>query len=172
MKINSPNEKSGMTLVITLIMLSLLSILVVGLLVVTRLELATATNHFEKRRAEAIAAMGSSVALGKIRTALDRFQVGTYNDKFWSVEPGRIAVFDTASPANPEFIDLISALPTGNSTTEVNLNKANLGGRHPISESGGPGGAAPAMPVGWVNVLADPTVPASATNQIVGRYAF
>lgn len=162
----------GLALVMTLVIISLVALLVVGVMVVVRLESAAATNHLEKQRANAVAALGESVALGKIRAALDPFQIGQYNGKFWSMEPGRIAIFDTGSPNSPAFVDLISASPTGNALTEVDMNRKSFGGFHPIAQDGGPGGAPPQMPIGWTVVLDNPQAPAGQTNQIVGRYAF
>ena len=163
----------GMALVMTLVIISMVALLVVGVMMVVRLESAAASNHLEKQRANAVAALGESVALGKIRSALDPFQIGQYNGRFWSMEPGRIAIFNTSSPtAAPNFVNLISALPTGDPLTEVDLNRQSFGGSRPIAQTGGPGGGPPNMPIGWTVVLDDPRAEASQTNQMVGRYAF
>jgi hypothetical protein len=47
-------------------------------------------------------------------------------------------------------------------------------GGNPVAANadGSPSAAAPVMRVGWHNVVADPTLPAGATNPIVSRYAF
>jgi hypothetical protein len=166
-------SNSGLALVMTLVIISMVALLVVGVMIVVRLESAAASNHFEKQRANAVAALGEAVALGKIRAALDPFQIGQYNGRFWSMEPGRIAIFDTSSPAAaPDFVNLISALPTADPLTEVDLNRQSFGGFHPIAQTGGPGGDPPQMPIGWTVVLENPQDPASQNNQMIGRYAF
>jgi type II secretory pathway pseudopilin PulG len=163
----------GFALVMTLVIISMVALLVVGVMMVVRLESAAASNHLEKQRANAVAAVGEAVALGKIRAALDPFQIGQYNGRFWSMEPGRIAIFNTSAPtAAPDFVNLISALPTGKPLTEVDLNRQSFGGSRPIAQTGGPGGGPPSMPIGWTVVLDDPRAEASQTNQMVGRYAF
>ena len=179
MKSFSPAEvytrsNRGFALVMTLVIISMVALLVVGVMMVVRLESAAASNHLEKQRANAVAAVGEAVALGKIRAALDPFQIGQYNGRFWSMEPGRIAIFNTSAPnAAPDFVNLISALPTpGNPLTEVDLNRQSFGGSRPIAQTGGPGGGPPNMPIGWTVVLDDPRSAASQTNQMVGRYAF
>ena len=53
-------------------------------------------------------------------------------------------------------------------TNLVNLNRALSDGSYPIIGGANP----PDVSVKWANVLRDPTKPASATNAIIGRYAF
>ena len=50
----------------------------------------------------------------------------------------------------------------------MNLNRQLIDGSYPIIGGSNP----PQVSVKWANLLRDPTQPASASNAVVGRYAF
>lgn len=170
---NAP-ENAGSSLVITLAIVVLVTIMVLGVLSVARLERASAHNTLENVRARGFSQMAADVTVANIREAISAAENTTsatnaVSKKFWASQPGRIAVFNsdgTMDSANTR--DLFS---TGASTNVVDLNRATFSGRNPIIPKG-TNLTAPVMNVRWVNVLNDPLSPASSTNQIIGRYAY
>ena len=159
---------SGSALVITLSVLVLVTILVVGTMAIARVERVSASSHFETRRAKSLAMMGVDNATALIRSACE---AGSQTNKFWASQPGKITVFQadgTVDAASSRFL-----FSTNNAAATVNLNQAGFGGLAPIASSNSVGtNAAPTMAVSWEPVLQDPSAAASATNRIVGRYAF
>lgn len=85
----------------------------------------------------------------------------------WVINPGLLTLISGLSKV--QYVPLSSnpTDPYGATASDPNLN-AQLAttGRYPIRGDGTP------LYAGWVNVLKDPTQPASVTNPIVGRYAF
>ena len=158
----------GSALVITLSILVLVTILVLGIMTISRTERITASSYFETRRAKSLGMMGVDNATALIRQACE---AGSQTGKFWASQPGKITVFNgngTVDAASSRF--LFSTNAGGDS---VNLNQAGFSGTAPIASSNSLGtNAPPSMSASWETVLQDPSAPASATNRIVGRYAY
>jgi Tfp pilus assembly protein PilX len=162
------NRATGSALLITLAFLVLVTILVVGIMTTVRLERVSASSNFESRRAKSLAMLGVDNAGALIRTACEN---GTQAGKFWASQPGKITVFSADGTEDVVSSRFLFSTNSGNST--VDLNQAGFGGVAPIASANSLGtNATPAMPVSWESVLQDPSAPASATNRIVGRYAF
>jgi len=160
------NRKSASALVITLSFLVLVTILVVGIMTIARVERVSANSHFENRRAKSLAMMGVDNAVALIRSACES---GSQPGRFWASQPGKITVFLANGTEDVSASRFLFSTNAGGST--VNLNQAGFGGIAPIASSNSLGTNA-TMPVSWESVLQDPSAPASATNRIVGRYAF
>jgi len=155
---------------------TLITVLVVGLLFTTQLERTASNLAKSKVQAEVLADYTADLAMEKIREAItEGSQFGTSSYTTWASEPGRIHVF-TVAQGTGEFtrraFDLFSAMPGADdpNTADLNnvdLNKPSLSGVHPIT-----GSRAGSMKIGWLNLLADPGLPASKDNQLVARVAY
>ena len=87
----------------------------------------------------------------------------------WIVSPGLLTKMPGADGSQPIYIPLSTNSDYQNppSSNYVNLNKKSaVTGNYPIIPTG------EELRATWVNVLQDPSTPASVTNPIVGRYAF
>ncbi len=161
-------RETASALVITLSVLVLVTILVVGIMAIARTERVSANSHFETRRAKSLAMMGVDNATALIRQAVD---AGSQPGNFWASQPGKVTVFQADGTVDATLGRFLFSTNAGG--TNVNLNQAGFGGIAPIASSNSVGtNATPAMAVSWETVLQDPSSPASATNRIVGRYAF
>jgi hypothetical protein len=98
----------------------------------------------------------------------DPFGATTAATNFWAVAPGRLDLFSLASGNSRPLRTSTIALHSGYDTSQelVDLNFTNASGTRAIW----PGGLD--MPVNWKPVLKNPAASASATNPVVGRYAF
>jgi hypothetical protein len=181
-------SRSGVALVITLIVLALMTIIAVGFLGSMTFQAQTTRRNFESQKARGIAAMGFNTAIAQLRTALNTWDTpyGNENGNFqqilltphstpgftvtpptnyWSISPGIISIWKYNSTTPFTNYPLFS-LPTDGSTNLANLNAQDESGVYPIL------GSTNSLPVYWVNVLSNPAVSAASTNTIVGRYAF
>ena len=167
-------DASGSALLITLSIIVLVTILVLGLLSVARLERASAHNTLESVRSRGFTQMAADEATANLRGAIAAAENTATNAaastrKFWASQPGRIEVFNADGSIDAASSqDLFSS---STSTNTVDLNQATFGGKNPIVPQG-TNATPPVMSVRWVNVLKDPLSPASSTNAIVGRYAY
>lgn len=177
-------RESGIALVITLIALSILVVLLVGFVSSMSLERQAAHSFEETQRAKLIAQGAVSHAVDLLRTnipdpALLSETTASAPGENWVINPGRLTVLK--SNTAPKYIPL----HTGEVTTppaagqprdaeSVDLNAPLPGDTVPAitGTAAGTGSARPPMRVKWVNLISDPTTPASATNRLVGRYAF
>lgn len=159
-----------------LAVLTLVTVLVVSLLLTTQYERNASNLARAQAQSDGLANFAADQAKERIQEAiLTGSQFGNSSYTTWASEPGRIHVF-TINLGDGSYTrsayDLFSGLPGADNakTPELNnvdLNKPNLSGMHPITGSR-PG----TMKVGWISVLKDPTLPPSATNPIVGRVAY
>jgi hypothetical protein len=105
--------------------------------------------------------------------------VGHYPPTNWVVSPGLLTLIGPGNTASSvKYVQLSSSTTdpytpvTSGSTADPNLNAEQVTSissgtaTYPIRGDGQP------LYAGWVNILKDPTQPASATNPLVGRYAF
>ncbi len=165
-----PTPRKGVALIITLAVLVIVTILAVGFVAVMRLERASARNNFESLQARSFAEMAADHAIGLIREATEN---GSANGKFWSSQPGKITVFNASDGSvDTSSSRILYTTSTNVGATTVDLNQISFGGRYPIASGQSVGGSAPQMAVQWNNVLETPSAAASATNKVVGRYAF
>ena len=94
----------GSALVITLSILVLVTILVLGIMTISRTERITASSYFETRRAKSLGMMGVDNATALIRQACE---AGSQTGKFWASQPGKITVFNgngTVDAASSRFL--------------------------------------------------------------------
>jgi hypothetical protein len=165
------SKRLGSALVMTLVIVVLITVVTVGYLASVMLESKTAGAGLDQERAYGIAVIGVHEAMSRVRDAL-----GLWDDPYknfaasnppfyWSLSPGRITRWSYSS-VDPLTNFALFSESTG--TNLVNLNRALSDGSYPIIGGTNP----PDVSVKWANVLREPTKPASATNAIVGRYAF
>ena len=165
---NPISRRLGSALVMTLVIIVLITVVTVGYLASVMLETKTATSSLDQERAYGIAIVGVHQAMARVRDAL-----GPWDDPYrnffsnappfyWSVSPGRLTRFNYGDLTSSNF-----ALFSESSAPEVvNLNRQLGDGSYPIV------GGSNALSVRWVNLLQNPMQPASASNAIIGRYAF
>jgi hypothetical protein len=165
---NPISKRLGSALVMTLVIIVLITVVTVGYLASVMLETKTATSSLDQERAYGVAMVGVHEAMSRIRDAL-----GPWDDPYrnffsnappfyWSVSPGRLTRFNYGDLTSSNF-----ALFSESSAPEVvNLNRQLGDGSYPIV------GGSNALSVRWVNLLPNPMQPASASNAIIGRYAF
>lgn len=172
-------QHTGSAIVITLMVLVIVTVMVVGIFSVLQLERITSSSILEKERANSLCQAAADHAVALIRgatTAAEAAPSGT-TSRFWASQPGRITVFnfdgtvDTANSVNLFSTSNISGVDTGT----VDLNRPSFSGKYPVASKNSvtfSSGSAPTMNVQWINVLQDGTAQPSASNQIIGRYAF
>lgn len=104
----------------------------------------------------------------------------TFNNTNWVVNPGMLTLIGPGTVASSvQSIPLYTQPdPTDPNPTKVDLNAPlattinSIPPVYPIRGVSVTSGTPPQCLVDWVNVLKDPTQPASKTNPIVGRYGF
>lgn len=163
--------RSGVALVITLAVLVLITVIVVGLLQVARVDRGAAHSQFEQVRADAFARMAEE----EVVATLQEYTSGA--SRVWASQPGGLIV--PSAGGAPEVIPLHSGLGTASDSPNVNIpsfqDPANFlvtGRDHALA------GSLP-MPVAWVYVREDgsfdDTNPPNLTdtaNPVVGRFAY
>jgi hypothetical protein len=165
----------GSALVMTLVIVVLITVVTVGYLASVMLESKTAGASLDQEKAYGIAVIGAHEAMSRVRDAL-----GPWDDPYknfatdppafyWSLSPGRITRWSYSNLATLNF-----ALFSESAGTQlVNLNRQLVDGSFPIIGQANSGETTPPdLSVKWVNLLRDPSKPASDANTIVGRYAF
>jgi hypothetical protein len=164
--------RSGVALLLTLLLLSLITIIAVAFLGTMTWEMAASRRNYENEKSRSLAMLGLNVAVGQLRTAL-----GTWDSPYapatvtngpafyWSVSPGILTRWSYSAAAPLTNYPLFSQ----GSTNLVNLNAVTGDGTYPIAG----GTAPPKISVYWANVLKNPAnSSASSANPIIGRYAF
>jgi hypothetical protein len=155
----------------TLVIIVLITVVTVGYLASVMLETKTAGASLDQERAYGIAMVGAHKAMSQIRDALGPWDDPYKNfatsptNFYWSLSPGRITRWEYTSTNSTNY-PLFSGEP--GTTNLVNLNRQLSDQSYPIIGGTNP----PDISVKWVNLWRDPSQPASATNAIVGRYAF
>jgi len=169
------DHRRGSSLLVTLIILCVITALVVGLLFSLSLERGNASLSNKAQSARNFSRMALDDALQSMQTALapldDPFGATNAPTFFWAVAPGRLDTFSLTSgasrPQKLATVDLHSGYDA--SKEMVDLNSTNAAGVRPIWPTQP---ADKKMAVNWKTVLNDPTLPASASNKIIGRYAY
>jgi len=172
------NKSSSQALVVVLLAVTLLSIIIIAFLLSASLHHSVSRQDYQSQVARSMAVTGMNSAITQIRTAL-----GPWDDPFnnfcggsttsappafyWSVSPGIISRWSYTSVTPQTNYPLFSQSAYGD-TNLANLNVPTSDGIYPIIGGANP----PAVQVYWANVLQNPSLVPSSTNQIVGRYAF
>jgi hypothetical protein len=188
--IPSPHKKrSGIALVMTVIILALITIMVLGFADLVRYETVSAATHQDRGRAQFLSQMGVDTVVGVLKK-----QTADPN-LIWASKPGALIV--PGDPASPKHlsaqVNLHSGYPTDPAAVysdsvlaPANLNIQTLADQNPPShlitdQSPDPElstTGAIALPLRWVYVREDGTLdyaesPALGTaNPLVGRYAY
>ena len=163
-------NQSGVALVLTLAILVIATILVVGF----------ASSMRTERQASASAANNGKatvIALGALEHAIAILDqnipqpippgASTSNSTNWIINPGLLTTIQgTAAPIQiPLSSNPSVAYASTNQDAQLNVPQVSGSGYTILST------AAP-MRVAWIPVLKDPSIAASASNPILGRYAF
>ncbi len=181
-------NRRGTALIITLMIVSLLTVLLVGFLASMRLEMRASAAYEDTQRTKMVAKAALSHAIDLIRSnipdpaGIEQSEL-TAPGRHWVVNPGRLTLVD--EDGNPTYIPLHTGEAEGDPESEevrdaetVDLNEPLPGEVVPpitygVTSSGDPDPSLiPEMRVKWVPVLRDPSEAASEENRMVGRYAF
>ena len=165
-----PHHRNALALVTTLALVVITTILIVGFTVSMRTERVASNAMANSGRSTLLArgalAHATSLLVKNIPSPgaplVDPPVDAAVN---WAVNPGQLTLIDKNGRRT---IPLHSGEASSNSDLEsVNLNaKSAVTQEYPISSGG------EVMRVKWLPVMRDPSQAASATNAIVGRYAF
>jgi hypothetical protein len=186
---------SGVALVMTLITLSIVALLLVGFLSSMSLERQAAHAFADGQRAKLIAQGAVAHAVDLLRTNIpdparlsqgpQRLPtgvvdgLGNMSPVNWVVNPGRLTVI--RPNAAPQFIPLhtgaVTSAPDPSlppDAASYDLNQPLPGQTTPVITGVPANGSttAPPMRIAWVNLQQDPSSAPSASNPLVGRYAF
>ncbi len=166
----------GSAILIVLGAVVLITVLVVTLLTIARFERVSSSVNLAHNQAEVLSDLAADIAIERIGEATE---AGRQPRSAWSSEPGRIHLF-SMSAGNGQItrstVNLFSGPPGADDPItkdlkSIDLNEPTLAGLYPIAPPAA-GKSVANMKIGWINLLADPGVAASKTNQIVGRIAF
>jgi len=186
-------NRSGVALVMTIIILALITIMVLGFADLVRHETVSSSTHQERGRAQFLSQMGVDTVTGMLRKQ-------TANPALiWATKPGALVVpNDTAPTKLAKLVDLHSGYPTNatlnlaedNPYRPANLNIQTLTDQDPpthiITDQGADPDALPGstaskavkLPLRWIYVRQDGKLDFSETpvkgtaNPITGRYAY
>ena len=169
----STGRDKGVALIITLSLLVVATILVTGFLVSMRTERQAAQAMANSQLTDAIAQDAVQHAIALLDNNIPQPVPPGQSPKpqNWIVSPGLLTKVTGIDGTTPAYIPLSTNPDPFNppTTNYVDLNAA-IPGSNPagnyIDTAVGP------MLATWVNVLRNPLAPASATNPVVGRYAF
>ncbi len=176
MSFTKKNE-AGVALIITLCLLVVATILVTGFLASMRTERQASQAMANSQLTDVIAQDAVQHAAAILDTNIPQpvvpGQAGTAQN--WIVSPGLLTVVTGADGTTPKYVPLstnpsYASQPT-DPTQYVNLNAA-IPGSNPVSYYVMPTTTNEELRATWVYVLQNPLAPASATNPVVGRYAF
>ncbi|PTY01751.1 hypothetical protein DB346_11185 [Verrucomicrobia bacterium LW23] len=186
-------RRAGFVLPMVLVILATITMLCVGLFLAISRERAAARAMAENDKARLVAAAAvehAKALLSNIPQPKPPVPAATGNlgvsidaspTRGWATAPGLLTV--TQGPSSVQYIPLSSnpsaeyvPLPDDADLNEPLFEPDSKGApRYPIipaSAGSGGGGAAVPLRVAWVNLLRDPSQPASKDNPVVARYAF
>ncbi|MEO0414668.1 MAG: hypothetical protein AAF226_06920, partial [Verrucomicrobiota bacterium] len=185
----SLGKEKAVALITVLLILALLIIMVVSWAATSTIEVRSSHSYTETQRAKVIAQGGLASAVNLLRSNIPE-PAGIDQDAAnapavnWSVNPGRLAIFDDSGkdrfvPLHTGAADVSPSETRDPDVFSVDLNEPVPGTSAPavtyaLGEDGmaKPDQPAPSMRVKWVNLLKDPSQPESEMNPITGRYAF
>lgn len=156
-----PRQRAA-ALIVVLSVIVLISVLVVGMTIATRMERSASFYDRERGRADFLARMGIDYGQALLMDA-------TAADRFWVSSPGRIVASAPGTFAElSESITLSSGYTnTTNSDVSTDLNRTALIGADRILDPNGP-----AFHVRWIYVQEDGSFSDTMNAQSVGRFAF
>lgn len=190
--ISKPRDDSasqrGVALVLALSMLAILMVLVVGFSVSARTERQSARSIANNERTDFIAKSALARAIAILQNNIPPPVPPGYSPPTndfttfggssalagssavnWMVRPGLLTVITSPGASGPVHIPL-STNPSGTYqavVTDADLNPPRIQGGNNVMFPGNGG-----LRVAWSSMLRDPAAAASASNPIVGRYAF
>lgn len=184
-----PETKRAIALVTVLLIVAMLSILVIAYLSSMVTEHRASNSYVDTQRAKLIAHGGLAHAIEILRTNIPEpakinESAETAPGMNWSINPGRLIVFDEHGKETKIPLHTGIAVNSPDQTNDpdvysVDLNEPVPGKKIPAItyafDSFGeavPEQEAPLMRVKWVNILQDPSLPPSDENPIVARHAF
>lgn len=177
-----PRKSRGMSLVITLAFIVIITILVVGFAETVRLARPAAASYLERARADQYARSG----VERVIATLNQYTADT--NRNWISQPGQLVAGGSA-PGQEKILGTIAPLSSGSAPTSPPIDKflapprLNIvtfrdPGMHLITETTDSGGSVPPMEVKWHYVRKSGEIdtnspPGFSTNDpVVGRYAF
>jgi len=173
MKIPPRAGKQSSALILTLVLITLITLLLVGFMAGLGTEVSSSTSHLSRVQADLYAQIGSDTAVAQLTTTL------TATTNVWITQPGRLFWWPTNNPALATNVDLSSGGATETASPDV---AANLNPRTYYSEAGGTSYLidspdAQPMRADWIYIYKDGTfttvVPTGLTPQpVVGRFAY
>lgn len=182
-------SKRGAALPITLLMGGLLLFLIVAYMASMKTERSAATTYLDTQSAKLLSQSALSHAIELLRTNIPepaRLEETAESApvRQWIVNPGRLTVFEESG--EPRHVDLHTGAVTENPDDEATRDALSVDLNQPLpidqkppicvalDERGNPDPNAPRpeMRILWKTVLEDPSQDASATNRMIGRYAF
>jgi hypothetical protein len=179
----------GTALIMTVIILSLITVLVLGFADMVRNETITSSSHIDRGRAEIFASMGVDLVQGILqKETADPARV-------WASRPGALIVPDESSSAPTKLarqIDLHSGQPAsedqaGSPYAPANLNIETLADQNPrtnlisdqLADPADPGAGPVKLRLKWIYVRrngeldgAEVPAPNLQANPLVGRFAY
>lgn len=185
MRISHREHDSAFALILTLATLVIAAVLVVGFVSSMRTERQAAASMAENERAKLIAQSALSNAIALLDANIPQpappaaspypippapAPAPAQTPVNWIVNPGRLTLQPGPSPAFTPIVIPLSSNPSAtyvSTAGDANLNPAALSGSGYATL-----GVSNEMRVAWIPILQDPTSAPSATNPIVGRYAF
>ena len=155
-------RQHGAALIVVLSILVLLTILVVGLTVATRMERSASFYDKERNRADFLARVGVDYGQALLVDA-------TATNRFWVSSPGRIVASAPGTFAELSESIILSSGYTNNTNSDVStdLNRVALVGTDRILDPTGPG-----FSVRWIYVQDDGSFSDTMNARSVGRFAF
>ncbi len=153
-------------LILNLLLLTLLTILIVGFITSVRMDIAMSRTHREGIQAGFLCRMGSDAAMARMTTVLSN------TAQLWTSQPGALL---TSSNGGTSWSSLeLSSGSCSSSGSGVDLNRADLesGTEYPIASAGVVGTSQPNLYARWIYVNKDGSLASSATTTSIGRFAF
>lgn len=193
MRPNRSRRNRGAALVITLSVLVLMSIIVISLSDIMRIERGASRSHLENARAEMLAQTGAAKVLAQLRVAT------ADTSRNWISQPGQLVASNAVTSSAKTVVDPALPLSSGAPVNvksdfvpavlrpaQLNIPTFEQGVAgaippHLITNLPDPNDATKAVPmaVRWIYVrqdgtedLAEQPVMTTTTNPIVGRYAY
>lgn len=158
----SLSRQRAAALIVVLSVIVLISVLVVGMTIATRMERSASFYDRERGRADFLARMGVDYGQALLMDA-------TAADRFWVSSPGRIVASAPGTFAELSESITLSSGYTNNATSDVStdVNRTALIGADRILDPNGP-----AFHVRWIYVQEDGSFSDTMNAQSVGRFAF
>jgi hypothetical protein len=147
------NDRSGIALVMTLLIIAMLTVLVVGFNAAVRSEAGASRNFNASVQASQFADLGTAAAVTQLASAFTNTGAGA----LFATMPGLAVRVQPGNNPSPILIPLVST-NSSTSTGFIDMNRAGTNGLiHPDTNI--------VISAAWVNVT-------NAQGEVIGRYAF